>query len=36
MVALQGDVVRTGFADALGKLTTVPPGRWEEAAMLFG
>jgi ATP-dependent phosphofructokinase / diphosphate-dependent phosphofructokinase len=37
MVALQGtDIVRTGFADALGKLKTVPPGRWEEAAMLFG
>ncbi|MCG2624363.1 ATP-dependent 6-phosphofructokinase [Arthrobacter sp. I2-34] len=37
MVALRGtDIVRTGFADALGKLKTVPEARYEEAAVLFG
>ncbi|GAA3699605.1 ATP-dependent 6-phosphofructokinase [Arthrobacter ginkgonis] len=37
MVALRGtDIVRTGFADALGKLKTVPEGRYEESAVLFG
>jgi 6-phosphofructokinase 1 len=37
MVALRGtDIVRTGFGDALGKLKTVPPERYEEAAVLFG
>ncbi|MGF9660882.1 ATP-dependent 6-phosphofructokinase [Arthrobacter crystallopoietes] len=37
MVALRGtDIVRTGLVDALGKLKTVPAGRYEEAAVLFG
>ncbi|GER23649.1 ATP-dependent 6-phosphofructokinase [Zafaria cholistanensis] len=37
MVALRGThIVRTGFAEALGKLKTVPGGRYEEAAVLFG
>ncbi|NQX11651.1 6-phosphofructokinase [Microbacteriaceae bacterium VKM Ac-2855] len=37
MVALQGtDIVHVAFADALGKLKTVPDSRYEEASILFG
>jgi len=37
MVALKGtDIVHVGFPGALGKLKTVPAGRYEEAAVLFG
>lgn len=37
MVALQAtDIVEVPFADALGKLKTVPQERWDEAAVLFG
>ncbi|WP_416429726.1 6-phosphofructokinase [Paenarthrobacter nicotinovorans] len=37
MVALKGTGIReVGFGDALGKLKTVPQGRYDEAAILFG
>jgi 6-phosphofructokinase 1 len=37
MVALQGvDIVRVPLADATTVLKTVPPGRYEEAKVLFG
>lgn len=37
MVALKGtDIVTVEFAEALGKLKTVPQHRYDEAAMLFG
>lgn len=37
MVALQGtEIVQVPFEAALGKLKTVPPERYAEAAMLFG
>jgi phosphofructokinase-like protein len=37
MVALKGtDIVTVDFSEALGKLKTVPQGRYDEAAMLFG
>ena len=37
MVALRGtDIVTVDFSEALGKLKTVPQGRYDEAAMLFG
>jgi len=37
MVALQGtDIVTVPFADALGKLKTVPQARYDEAKILFG
>jgi 6-phosphofructokinase len=37
MVALKGtEIVTVGFAEALGKLKTVPQHRYDEAALLFG
>lgn len=37
MVALRGtEIVRVNFEEALGQLKTVPPERYEAAAMLFG
>ena len=37
MVSLRGtDVVNVSIADATGGLKTVPPARYEEAALLFG
>jgi ATP-dependent phosphofructokinase / diphosphate-dependent phosphofructokinase len=37
MVALRGtDIVHVPFAEALGKLKTVPQDRYDEAALLFG
>jgi 6-phosphofructokinase 1 len=37
MVALRGtEIVHVSFADALGRLKTVPQERWDEAAVLFG
>ena len=37
MVALRGtDIVNVPFADALGKLKTVPQARYDEAKILFG
>ncbi|MCW4385853.1 6-phosphofructokinase [Salinibacterium sp. SYSU T00001] len=37
MVALRGtEIVQVPFADALGKLKTVPQERYDEAAVLFG
>jgi len=37
MVALKGtEIVHVPFANALGKLKTVPQERYDEAALLFG
>ncbi len=37
MVALKGTEIRSvSFDEALGKLKTVPQGRYDEAAVLFG